>query len=96
MKEMFAHVLEFMLIRILTKMDSHMLTLSVKDNSFVYPGELHILLNGYMRGGTTFMGRVLTNQKRTFSVMEPLWKLTTFGYHTIDNQLCAEVTPTCR
>ena len=64
------------------------------ENSSV--GQFHILLNAYMRSGSTYTGRLLCRQVDTFSFTEPFWKFFVYGYLTADNDFCDTRRPQCR
>ena len=59
-------------------------------------GSTHILVNAYMRSGSSFATEILTKQPSTFYFYEPLFKFSRWGYFTGDGQLCNTLVPTCR
>ena len=63
----------------------------------VKPGkDIHILVNAYMRGGSSFATDLLVGQPSTFYVYEPLWRFSKWGFYTGDGQLCDTLQPKCR
>ena len=53
-----------------------------------------IVLLGYMRGGTTFVGSLLGHREDTFYLYEPLWNIATWTNFN-GKDLCDIVTDTC-
>ncbi|XP_021351925.1 uncharacterized protein LOC110449396 [Mizuhopecten yessoensis] len=54
-----------------------------------------ILVIGYLRGGTTFIGEILGLRNDSFYVYEPLHKMAEFGYFKPGHE-CSMYNETCR
>ncbi|KAL5015462.1 hypothetical protein ScPMuIL_009732 [Solemya velum] len=54
-----------------------------------------VLLIAYMKGGSTFVGRILGSLPQSVYYYEPIMSLTTFGYISSNDETCNIITDKC-
>ncbi|KAL4218862.1 hypothetical protein ACF0H5_021450 [Mactra antiquata] len=52
-----------------------------------------VLLNSYMRSGSSYMGRILGHRQDVFYYYEPLWTNLIWVYHKGEEKLCSNIKP---
>ena len=55
-----------------------------------------VIINTYMRAGSSFVGKMLGFRKDTFYVYEPLWVFHRYGYYRGKEEVCWTFSPFCR
>ena len=68
----------------------------METSSIISVEQVHILVNAYMRGGSSFATNLLTMNPSTFYFYEPLLRFAKFGYFTGDGQMCDILSSHCR
>ena len=54
-----------------------------------------VILNAYMRSGSTILGKLLGHRKDTFYLFEPLWKVAKFQFYKGPDHICHYFRPYC-
>ena len=55
-----------------------------------------VIINTYMRAGSSFLGKMLGFRDDTFYVYEPLWMFHRYGYYHGMREVCWAFAPGCR
>lgn len=56
----------------------------------------NVIINTYMRSGSTFLGNVFSIRNDVFYIFEPLWQIQKFAYFQGENQLCHYYKDVCK